>query len=200
MTQDILFTSDTHFFHKKIQEFCPDTRKGKDVQEMNELIIEAWNSKVRPGDMIYHLGDFSFGKEEETLELIGRLNGIIHLIKGNHDGSRFLRAVGHKFASVKDKRVLRVDDLTIVLDHFPIESWDRMHHGSLHFHGHLHGDDHHACRIVKNRIDVGVDCRPQKDMAPFHLDEVLQLIKERNANLDELNKDWDSSKLYGKEH
>jgi calcineurin-like phosphoesterase family protein len=183
MSDNIWFTSDTHFFHKKIIEFCPETRQGSDVLEMNELIKQAWNNRVKPGDRVYHLGDFSFGKPEATRDFMEDLNGVIHLVKGNHDGSNMLAQISDKFASISTYKVVRVSDLYISLFHFPIESWDRMHHGALHLHGHLHGDDHHTCRQLKNRMDVGVDCREEKDMAPFHLDEVLAILNKRNAEL-----------------
>jgi calcineurin-like phosphoesterase family protein len=187
---DIWFTSDTHFFHKKILEFCPLTRKGANINEMNYLIKEAWNKRVKPGDSVYHLGDFSFGKADETKEFAESLNGVIHLIKGNHDGSKLLAHIRDRFESIQTYKNLRVNDLNIVLFHFPIESWDRMQHGAIHLHGHLHGDDHHTCRVVANRLEVGVDCREEKDMAPFHLDEVMVLIKKRNDKMEELNEQW----------
>ncbi len=190
---EVFFTSDTHFFHKKILEFCPTTRKGADVHEMNENIVQAWNSRVGPDDNVYHLGDFSFGKEAETRNLLERLNGHIHLVNGNHDSSKLITNL--PFVSVSSYKTLRIERgdqiINIVMMHFPIESWDRMHHGAIHLHGHLHGDDHHTCRRLPNRMDVGVDCRPQKDMAPFSLDEVLDLLKTQNAGLEILKQAGD---------
>jgi calcineurin-like phosphoesterase family protein len=52
---------------------------------MNEKMIEYWNDRVGRGDIVYHLGDFGFGKEEETKKIRFRLKGKIHLILGNHD-------------------------------------------------------------------------------------------------------------------
>lgn len=184
MSNDVWFTSDTHFFHKKILEFCPTTRKGENINEMNELIVQAWNERVKPGDRVYHLGDFSFGKVDPTCVLTKRLNGAKHLVKGNHDSSKVLDHMGHLFESISTYKSISVADLQIVMFHFPIESWDRMHHGAIHLHGHLHGDNHHTCRHMKNRMDVGVDCRREKDMAPFSLDEVLATLKIRNAAWD----------------
>ena len=74
------FTSDTHFGHKNIIEYCK--RPFKDVDEMNEKLIENWNSVVQPTDVVYHLGDFAF---RGFFRYKNRLNGTIHLIKGNHD-------------------------------------------------------------------------------------------------------------------
>ncbi len=54
---NIWFTSDTHFGHANIIRFCD--RPFKDIQEMNERLIANWNAVVRPGDSVYHMGDFS---------------------------------------------------------------------------------------------------------------------------------------------
>ena len=76
-------TSDTHFNHKNIIKYC--NRPFNDVYEMNETLINNWNSVVTPEDIIYHLGDFGFGTKEELQEIFDRLNGYKYLIMGNHD-------------------------------------------------------------------------------------------------------------------
>lgn len=175
---DTFFTSDSHFWHKRIQEFCPDTRKGNNVDEMNELMIQAWNDRVKPGDKIYHLGDFSFGTAGQTEYLLSRLNGDIYFIMGNHD--KVIEKNAHlrsRFMWIRDYAKIRIGDKSIMLMHFPIESWDKRGHNSWHFHGHLHGDSHRECTILPNRLDVGVDTRKECDMAPYHFDELAEIIK-----------------------
>ena len=48
---DIFFTSDTHFFHSK--EFLYGPRSFQNEIEMNEAIVERWNSVVKNGDYYY---------------------------------------------------------------------------------------------------------------------------------------------------
>lgn len=79
----IFVTSDTHFNHKNIIEFCE--RPFSDVQEMNEKMIENWNKVVCKDDLVFHLGDFQMGDRKLIPETLKRLNGIIFLIRGNHD-------------------------------------------------------------------------------------------------------------------
>lgn len=99
----IYFTSDCHFGHANIiiyanrpflgrNDLIPNTniwvsekRKEKRCNEMNEEIIKRWNQKVKPEDLVYHLGDFSFKGSNKALEWEGRLNGKIVHIVGNHD-------------------------------------------------------------------------------------------------------------------
>ena len=67
-----------------------DMRPFSSVEEMNESMISKWNEKVRKNDDVVILGDFSFGKGEETNSVLSRLNGRLYLIKGNHD-DRYLK-------------------------------------------------------------------------------------------------------------
>lgn len=80
---DIWFTSDSHFGHKNIIEYEKSTRDFENTHHMNEAIIERWNSVVRADDVVYHLGDFCFGRN--NIAIAAHLNGRKRLILGNHD-------------------------------------------------------------------------------------------------------------------
>jgi calcineurin-like phosphoesterase family protein len=77
------FISDTHFGHKSILKYEPEHRPFQTLEEMHEVMINLWNSVVRPKDKVIHLGDFSFG--EKGLEVAAHLNGVKYLVLGNHD-------------------------------------------------------------------------------------------------------------------
>lgn len=172
--QKTWFTSDNHFFHKRIREFCPETRHGANVEEMNELMIEKWNSQVALTDTVNILGDFSFAKSEETLDILGRLNGRFTLIKGNHDYwiSPETKAF---FDGIFDYKKITIGKQKVIMFHYPIMNWDSMHHGSFHLYGHLHGD----LQLDGRAMDVGIDARPQKDMGLWEWDEVYEILKNR---------------------
>lgn len=51
----IWFTSDTHFCHDR--GFLYEPRGFTNVEDMNEAIVQRWNSVVAPEDTVYHLGD-----------------------------------------------------------------------------------------------------------------------------------------------
>lgn len=65
-----------------------ESRPFNDVEQMNEVMIENWNSVVNPDDKVFHLGDFSFLNKEATRAIVARLHGYKILILGNHDRGR----------------------------------------------------------------------------------------------------------------
>ena len=54
----IFFTADNHFCHANIIRNCD--RPFCDVNAMNRIMIEKWNSRVTDSDDIYILGDFMY--------------------------------------------------------------------------------------------------------------------------------------------
>lgn len=63
----IYFIADTHFNHENIIKYC--NRPFNNTQEMNEYIIQKWNSVVKSNDIVYHLGDVGFGTTEMLKEV-----------------------------------------------------------------------------------------------------------------------------------
>lgn len=158
-TSNLWFTSDTHFYHSKVIEFC--RRPFASVEEMNEAIINNWNAVVRPDDVIYHLGDFSFKGKTQSEFILNRLNGHKHLIQGNHDHSKTVKLSG--WESVDKWCGLRYSDVSMFLCHYPSSDW---HPYDIMLHGHSHG----TSAKVEKRWDVGVDVWNYK---PVSLKEVL---------------------------
>lgn len=74
---NIFFTSDTHFSQERTLELSK--RPFKNVEEMDNAIIDNWNSVVEPNDIVYHLGDFG------NVEICKKLHGHIKLILGNYE-------------------------------------------------------------------------------------------------------------------
>lgn len=110
------FTSDTHFGHKNIIEYCQ--RPFKTVDEMNQVLIDNWNAVVKPEDTIYHLGDVAFLKQEAAYKIIQQLNGNKILIRGNHDkGAGAMNAMG--FPEVHDKLQIEINGQKLWLSHYP---------------------------------------------------------------------------------
>jgi len=190
-------TSDLHFHHKNIIKF---TERGDDMFEsgyvdLNDLkeyedgdknlittvhtdwLIDRINSQVSSGDVVYHLGDFSFSKgAEEISKVIGRLNGSWNFILGNHDNESKLREAckGTKHKVLGHYHEISVNSLRVCLLHYPMEEWHQIHRGAWHLHGHLHGQKGHgefSLKDMKRRMDVGLDAHPEHKL--FDLSEII---------------------------
>jgi hypothetical protein len=72
---EVFFVGDTHFGHREIIQFsetaphCPFAT----IEEHDAEQIRRWNSVVSPKEMVWHLGDFCFGKRNQ--EIAAQLNG-----------------------------------------------------------------------------------------------------------------------------
>lgn len=175
------FTSDLHFGHAKVIEYC--NRPYKDAQHMNEILIQNWNSVVKPDDEVYHLGDFAFLKDSDIDKITCRLNGKIHGIWGNHDKGRNL--TNHGFVSMYEFAELRLaKDIIVKMCHFPYtgdhDDKDRYPHlrpiksdNKWLLHGHVHG----LWQVMpqERMINVGCDVWNYK---PISADQVIDIIRK----------------------
>ena len=149
------YTSDLHFGHDNIMKY--ENRPGKDISEMNKILIDNINNTVSKDDVLYVLGDFAFKKSHHKVgSIIDELISIkcrVVLIIGNHD-KEWLNSEKFKHwnesADGKIKQVEVYDYLEIydsghyvILSHYPIEVWNHKQHGAIHLHGHTHdiGED-----------------------------------------------------------
>lgn len=166
------FTSDQHFYHKAVIVYS--NRPFSSVEEMNETMIDSWNATVGPLDVVWHLGDFAFANQARSLEIFNRLNGIKHLIIGNHDRD-VRKLLGWR--SVSHIHMVKTKTARVALCHYPMEVWNESHHGSYHLHGHSHGT---LTTKRPRRLDVGVDST-YKIKGPFGtplaLEEVVEILQ-----------------------
>ena len=145
------YTSDLHFSHENIIKVC--NRPYANVEEMNQVLKDNWNARVKPEDHVYVLGDICMASKL-FVEHVESLNGFKHIIRGNHDPKNI--------TSVKIKNTYFTDlihtvhdgDAKIVLCHYPIYEWNGYYHGAYHFYGHLHGT---RPSFHERAFEVGVD-------------------------------------------
>lgn len=174
-------SSDLHFNHKRIIEFCPESRGHcESIHDMNHAIIRNFNSVISEEDTLYLLGDIGFGDVGSCIDLIRQLNGQKVWIHGNHDRKFW---VSEEYHDAKESmRIIedtpyktiwhKLDGVKrfIVMFHFPIETWEQKHLGAIHLHGHLHS---RTQDIVQRRMDVGVDGNA---LMPYNLDTVVKTL------------------------
>lgn len=132
------FISDLHFGHKNVLAF--DNRPFKDIETHDMELMNRWNDAVGYDDDVYILGDISWYSPSKTIEIYENLNGIKHLIIGNHDEkmlkNRELRSL---FVEITHYKKIRDDNNPpIILCHYPIPCFDQHLYGAFHLYGHVH--------------------------------------------------------------
>lgn len=170
----IYLTSDLHLGHKRILEFCPESRKCETIEAHDELIIKNWNEQVKSTDTVYLLGDVSWHQHDKTVEILNRLPGHKNLILGNHDRNITGDAYKKIFTDIRHYREVKIDGIDVILCHYPIARWNKCHYGSIHLFGHEHGN------FVNDgkSMDVGIDTRPNGDMKLWSWEEVHEKLKD----------------------
>ena len=184
---NIFFTSDTHFGHANIIQFCH--RPFSSTDEMNEALITNWNSVVQPDDTVYHLGDFCFGTINLWEEIRKRLNGHIHLILGNHDMKQVKNQarMNNLFDSVSFQQQINLDNRSVYLNHYPFlcygGTYRREADAVWQLFGHVHSgptckgaDTDRLANLFKYQLDVGVD---NFKYTPVNWDVVKKIIESR---------------------
>jgi calcineurin-like phosphoesterase family protein len=175
MSDNIFFTSDTHFGHAKLLGIGAG-RPFSSIEAHDEAIIDRWNSVVNPGDRVYFLGDFSFAHSSKTNEIISRLKGQLHFVRGNHDKETRIKQFIPRFASFSDYKEIKLGEDKVVLFHFPIISWNGVARGSYHLHGHCHSNLPEDSNM--RRMDVGVDGH---DFTPWAWEEIHERLHKREG-------------------
>lgn len=166
------FTADTHFGHGRVIDL--NKRPFADAAAMDEAIIIAWNARVQPDDVVWHLGDFALGRPEKIESTFHRLAGFKHLVVGNHDEDNEA-ILTLPWASVSQIASTIVDGHRVTMCHYPMKSWPNARKGAIHLFGHMHG----RLAGTKRSLDVGVDLW---NYAPVSLSEIRRRLKSLPAD------------------
>ena len=169
-------TSDTHFNHKSFvgDDSLVSTRKHfKDINDMNQTIINEINSVVKNNDTLYHLGDISLGgKPADVLELLRVINGQLIIVKGNHDNSKLLKYLeknNYKLPNGRDKfiihqvgTIIKRNGNVYYLTHYPMNVGENRDNLRT-----IHGHIHEYPSPYVNGLNVGVDSPELPKGEPF---------------------------------
>lgn len=126
------YISDLHFGHQGMANM----RGFLDVEQMNSLIIEQWNRIVtNKKDIVFILGDITMEKKA-GYELLDKLNGVKHVILGNHDRRQdvkeLLKYVDTVCGMMGDKKN------GVIFTHCPIHPSELDYRFKYNVHGHVH--------------------------------------------------------------
>jgi calcineurin-like phosphoesterase family protein len=177
---EFFFTSDTHFGHKNVIKY--DNRPFSSIEEHDEALIANWNSAVTKKDKVFLVGDFSLTSQAYSKVVLSRLNGQIHLIRGNHD-RKLPKDVLSKFSRVDSAFYWRLpsSDQGIYMHHYSCRSWDGSgRRKSWHIFGHVHGALNDRQLELGMSMDVGI---MNNDYKLLHLDDLILKFKKIEENL-----------------
>ena len=171
MKRNIFVTSDTFFGRSQIIKSAK--RPFKTVDEMNAALIDRWNSVVKDGDLVYHLGNFAWdpSSADDAAKL---LNGDICLIKGEYDDaaqevSKFIDTF-----TIVQNDILKELKTGIVLSHWPLHDWPGKRKGNFHFHGNSIKRNKTDLKKMK-RVNV---CCDNWNFTPQNIEDLLDLFKD----------------------
>lgn len=179
----IYFTSDTHFYHKNVIQYC--NRPWVDLEDMHKGLISTWNLVVKPDDEVWILGDFCFGGVTKLKEITRQLNGRKNIVLGNHDHSIKYHRTDLGFESIVDAHTMKIAGQDVVMSHYPFvgsEHDERKEfvkgaryadYGQWLLHGHVH----QSWLQNKKQINVGVDVW---NYTPVSIEKIEKIILDHS--------------------
>ncbi len=207
-----LYISDLHFHHEALLNHL-DHRPFSSVEEMNEHMIEKWNSKVKKSDEVFVLGDISHGNVDNSIKVLNRLNGKLSLMIGNHDSfaqkTKFL-TTSTRFRKISHYTEINDNNRKVILSHYPImfyngqfEQKKEGEYTTYMLYGHVHNsfDEILINKFIEEAEKykretkegtfiptpfqmINVFCM-FSDYQPLSLDEWIELDRERRKNIRE---------------
>lgn len=187
----IFYTSDLHLGHANVIKY--DGRPFESVDEMDEALIDNWNSVVGRCDTVYVLGDLVWGSTDRWREYIPKLNGYKYLIKGNHDLKEFPTDVRRMFYGIYDYKEITDEGRRVIMSHYCMPFYRADYNPNIyHLYGHMHNTDEEAMLLeikkwIQNndpRDDVKSKCQFYNawcgyyDYRPVTLDQILDKWKD----------------------
>lgn len=171
---DFFITSDTWFGRPHILQIA-NRSQFSSIQSMNKQFIKKWNSAVKPGDTIFHLGNFAWDPSTAKA-ILDKLNGNIYFMLGNSDDA--ILEVEHEFDNVAiiEDQIIELPEFNSVLCHYPIEVWNGKSAGVIHFHGHT-VFSHKTDLSLGNRVNV---CLDFWNYSPIKYSTIKEFINAKN--------------------
>ncbi len=158
---------------------------------MNLVMIEKWNSVVKPEDTVIYVGDFSWLGTQRSKIILNQLNGKKIMVLGNHDGS----GIASLFSEVHEQLTIKIADQDVLVCHYPYapSKWSQwkiklkgwwyntqphqikylekrpIDKGGWLIHGHVH----QLYKIRNKMINVSVEVL---DYTPISIDQIAEII------------------------
>jgi len=180
-------TADTHFYHDNIINYCG--RPFINVNQMNKVLLKNWNDTVGKDDVVFFVGDFSFGDRDTINKLLRKLKGNKIFIKGNHDRV-------HAIPKIIQSIIIQYSNYNIKLLHNPNKVKEYDHNIDFYITAHCHQRWKTRVFKIRNYIDesrpyyvplinCGVDVWNYK---PIELKHIVRTYQEMRHEIEKKNK------------
>ena len=226
----VFFTADTHYHHRNlVRGESKWVNKGgcrnfDTLDENDRKLIEGINSTVGVNDVLFHLGDFSFGDIKYYKEFRSQIKcQNIYLIYGNHDGWIIRNDSGLQgmFKECSFYREVTYNGQKIIMSHYGFRVWNKSHEGSWMLHGHSHGTLSPSVSgpLITELLDKGKESELRMlaegthpdvhsngktmdvgidthwDFRPYSFDEIAKIMKTKNIARVDAHKEGADDKI-----
>lgn len=177
---DYFITSDLHLSHE--QEFLYGPRGFSSIKEMNEAIVEKWNTIVKPEDIIYNLGDIAMNDISAAIPYLKQLNGFQWWIRGNHDSMKKIQQITDECKNISLisnpeaswATMFKYGKIYCYLSHYPTltANYDEKHFNQhiLALAGHTHKKEKF---LDENNPFLYNVCLDAHNCYPVHIEEII---------------------------
>lgn len=170
------YTSDIHAAHCHLAHF----RGFVSVEEMEDTIVQNFNSILTKRDTLYHLGDFYWKNDLIGIKkFIARLNfRKLIFLKGNHDKPliRYIKQSKDCRLELHNDLFLKDSSYNLHLYHYPVDDFNQKYNGGYHLFGHQHKNQDGAHSKIKNAYNVNVD---MNNYMPLNIYDIVEIVKKQ---------------------
>lgn len=169
--------SDAHFDHKNIIRYCK--RPFDSIRQMNKKLLDNWNNSINETEKIFFLGDMVYGRRRKPIDYwLGRLNGDIFYIRGNHDTDIIEQAT-----VIPNHYGIKYNDYEFLLMHDPYRP--KGYDGWI-IHGDKHNNNLKEFPFINQKNKTVNVCAELVNYTPLTLDRLILLI-ETGRNFKTIN-------------
>ena len=157
------------------------------VEEMEDTIVQNFNSILTKRDVLYHLGDFYWENDMIGIKnFIKRLNfKKLIFLRGNHDKPliRYMKQTKDSRLELHSDLFLKDSGCSLHLYHYPVFCYDKKYNNGqfeeykyIHLHGHQHKNQNGELMKVKGAVNVNVD---MNDYKPLNINDIIEIVKNQ---------------------
>ena len=186
----IFFTSDLHFQSTESPGIIDWAhRPFKSVEKHDAALIRGIQERVKPDDLLIHVGDFmNYGKNRgresgraKPDEYVKRIGRQIVFLEGNHDPNNHVRCIGRTLTTKVGRYIVSVGHYPSIDHRFEYTGTPTYMKDGFRFHIHLCGHVHDAWRYVWDtthvqkflNVNVGVDAWKYRPVSEAELDAYI---------------------------